>query len=148
VIRDLSEHEVDSLLVRERLIRVAFASPGAPYVITLGYVWSRGAFWGVTSEGRKSRIAAESPRVGLQVDSSLTTGPFGWFSVVGEGRFAWVDAPTDAQAAGATLQTRFGDAPPWWQQEQASRFASGFLRFWCIQPEVLHGRHDEPPRKA
>jgi len=144
-VRDLDRNEIRALLTDERLVRVAFSTANELYVITLGYVYHRDALYGVTSDGRKTRIASEQPRVALQVDSSIRTGPFGWSSVTGEGVFGMVADAGEAADATAALQPRFKDAPEWWRYEQAKRFASGILKVWRIRPERLAGRHDRPP---
>jgi nitroimidazol reductase NimA-like FMN-containing flavoprotein (pyridoxamine 5'-phosphate oxidase superfamily) len=144
-IRELTADEIEVLLRSERLVRVAFANAEELFVTTLGYVWRAGRLYGVTSKGRKTAIAASSPRVAFQIDTSLGTGPYGWRSVAGEGFFSWVTDGNEAREAGAAMQGRFSDAPEWWRREQGARMTGGQLRFWSITPTLLTGRHDESP---
>lgn len=147
-VRSLTAEEIDSVLAQERLVRVAFSDGEELYVVTLGYVWHNRTLYGVSAEGRKSKLAAVRPKVAFQLDSTIRTGPFGWFSVAGEGTFEWVSDLSQARLVAASLQPQFADAPLWWQEEQSQRFAAGLLRYWRIIPSSLSGRHDEPPSDA
>jgi nitroimidazol reductase NimA-like FMN-containing flavoprotein (pyridoxamine 5'-phosphate oxidase superfamily) len=123
-------------LASERIVRVAFDAEGERYLIPLGYVWSEGAICCLTTEGRKTRIAAINPRVAFQVDDSSRGGPFEWKSVTGEGMF---EIAGDALAAARllpALYARFPDTPMWVRKE----FAARKLVVARIRPTVLTGR--------
>jgi nitroimidazol reductase NimA-like FMN-containing flavoprotein (pyridoxamine 5'-phosphate oxidase superfamily) len=143
--REMTEQEIEELLGQERIARVAFSDGAELYVVALGYVWHAGRLWGVSMEGRKSRLAAARSQVAFQIDSTLRAGIYGWQSVAGEGTFEWITDLSEARIAGKALQPTYADAPAWWQGEQAQRFAAGLMRFWRITPSSLAGRYDEPP---
>ena len=105
--KELSRSEADALLRGERVVRIGFEANGERYLVPLGFVWERGALYAMTTRGRKTRLGAASPKVSFQIDTSVTTGPFSWQSVTGEGTFEIVTgrrgARGDPLAAGVTL---------------------------------------------
>jgi len=117
----------------------------AVYLIPLGYVWRLSALYGVTEPGRKTRLAAASPRVAFQVDTAVRTGLFEWESVTGSGSFEMVDDEDEKRAALEELLALAADAPPWWRDEQGPRMASGHLLVWRIRPDRMTGARYIPP---
>jgi len=136
---ELSVDEAIEILAGETLVRVAFHDGGAPYLIPLGYVWLDSALFGVADPGRKTRMAASTPTVAFQVDTSAETGVFEWESATGEGTFQVVVDEAEKRQALAALQPVIAEAPGWWRREQATRMAQGALLVWKITPIRLSG---------
>lgn len=142
--RELNQSEVLACLERERVVRVAFQDEHNAYVIPLRYVFYDGMLWGVAHRGRKLELAAEAPRVGLQVDTTAETGTFAWQSVMGTGSFILVSEAAEARIVGERLSERFADAPSWWREDQAASGREGDLIIWRIEPDTLSGRAEGP----
>lgn len=131
----LTDIEIESVLKRAPLVRVAFIAP-VPYVLTFGFALLNGCLVGQTGEGQKTKLARSDSRVGFQVDTSLDDGVYSWESVRGEGRIAF--SPPDSAVLEAT-RAKFPDAPEWFVQERFAEFADGSARTFSIQPTTLHG---------
>jgi nitroimidazol reductase NimA-like FMN-containing flavoprotein (pyridoxamine 5'-phosphate oxidase superfamily) len=114
--RDLTTAEIDAVLSDERVIRLAFVSGDEHYVVPVFYVWYDDLLCGLTTPGRKTRLAASNANVGFQVDSSAETGPWEWSSVSGQGKWEEVKDPAEFGPFAAQLRERLADAPPWAQQ--------------------------------
>ena len=144
---EIGNKECIRVLARQHLVRVAFLSPEAPYLIPLGYVWLDGALYGVTEAGYKTRLATANPTVAFQVDSALETGLWEWESVTGTGTFALASEQQRAKAL-AALQPMLTEAPDWWRQEQMPRMAAGVLLVWKLTPATMSGCRYVPPSPA
>ncbi len=142
--RELTAREVELVLEKERIVRIAFSAGGEQFVVPVFYVWYEGALCGLTTPGRKTTMAAENPNVAFQVDSTVTTGPWEWASVAGEGTFEHVEDPWEYGAFAATLQARLGDAPAWAVGMLQARFEELGTYAWRIVPRDLHGRAHGP----
>lgn len=137
--RKLTEEECADLLKKEMLIRIAFNDQDFPYVLPFGYVYLDAEIYGITSPGRKTRIAETNPRVGFQIDSSQTTGPWEWRSITGEGQFEMVAREEIQRKAIDALEPLLSQAPDWWQNEIRPAVAAGIVKVWRIQPSRLNG---------
>ena len=65
--REFDGAEVEACLERERVIRIAFAAEGEMYVVPVFYVWHGGALCGLTTPGRKTRMAEADPAVAFHI---------------------------------------------------------------------------------
>jgi nitroimidazol reductase NimA-like FMN-containing flavoprotein (pyridoxamine 5'-phosphate oxidase superfamily) len=107
----LARDDCIRVLISEQLVRVAFCDQESLYLILLGYVWIRSAFYGVADTGRKTEIAKRNPAVAFQVDTAMQTGLWEWESVTGEGDFelvVWRLRPT--HVAGCRYAPAIDDA--------------------------------------
>jgi nitroimidazol reductase NimA-like FMN-containing flavoprotein (pyridoxamine 5'-phosphate oxidase superfamily) len=141
---DLSPAEIERLLAVERVVRLGFDAGGERYLVPLGFVSHQGALYALTTRGRKTRMAAASPAVSFQIDSSARTGVFQWHSVSGEGTFEIVADPAESETAAALLTARFPDMPDWMQAEYAERERRGETVIVRIRPTRLGGRKSGP----
>lgn len=142
--RDLTSEETETVLQKERVIRLAFSSASETFVVPVFYVWKDGSLCGMTTPGRKTRMAAANPRCGFQVDSSATTGPFEWASVSGEGEIELLEDPAEQVAFAPQLGERLADAPPWAQELLQQRFATLGRIGWRLRPTAMSGRAHGP----
>lgn len=144
--RQLTEPEIEQLLLQERVVRLGFSAPGETYLVPVFYVLHEGALCGLTTPGRKSRMGEANPRVAFQVDSSLTGGVFEWRSVTGEGTFEVVRDPAEFGPFAEKFSARLLDAPPWMGPELEARFAAVGMVPWRVRPATITGRtHFAPP---
>ena len=141
---EMSRQEIDRLLDVERVVRVGFHAKGEHYLVPLGYVRRRDALYAMTTRGRKTLMAAESPGVSFQIDTSATTGPFSWQSASGEGTFEIVTDSAEIDEVSALLVARFPDMPEWMQVEYAEKQQQGEVVFVRIRPAQLAGRKSGP----
>jgi nitroimidazol reductase NimA-like FMN-containing flavoprotein (pyridoxamine 5'-phosphate oxidase superfamily) len=109
-------------------------------LIPLGYVWLQSALYGVTTEGRKTRLAKINPNVAFQVDTSHETGLWEWQGVTGEGTFGIVGGEEERQQVFVALEPLIAEAPAWWRRELGPRLASGAFLVWRLNPTRVSGR--------
>ena len=81
--RDLDEEDVDALLARNHIGRIAYSFHNRVDIEPLSYVFADGAIYMRTSPGSKLETLAHSPWVAFEVDE--VEGPFDWRSVVAHG---------------------------------------------------------------
>ncbi len=146
--RDLSQTEIEQLLASERVLRLALHAAGEHYLVPLGYVWLDGFIWVVSTEGRKTRLAAMNPDVAFQVDTSARTGVFEWRSVTGEGSIQAVTDAAEIERIRPALFGRFPDMPEWMAVEYERRGRHGLLRWFRIKPARMSGRWAGQPDPA
>jgi nitroimidazol reductase NimA-like FMN-containing flavoprotein (pyridoxamine 5'-phosphate oxidase superfamily) len=142
--RDLNNEEIESVLAAQRVVRLGFVAGDEHYVVPVFYTWYQGALCGLTTPGRKTRLAAANPTVAFQVDSSAETGPWEWSSVSGQGAWEEVPNPAGFGPFAAQLRERLADAPPWAQQLLQERFAKIGMVPWRLRPTAMSGRTHEP----
>jgi len=142
--RDLTPQEIELVLEKERVIRIAFSSGDDHFVVPVFFVFSKGALCGLTVPGRKTRLGEAQPVVGFQVDSTAATGPWEWASVSGQGTFARVAEPAEFGPFAASLGAKLSDAPEWAQQLLQQRFADLGMYPWRITIDTLSGRAHGP----
>lgn len=138
--RPLTDEEIETVLRRERVVRIAFSDVAGAYVVPLFYCWLDGALHGITTPGRKLDLGAADASVGFQLDSTPSTGPWEWASVAGTGQFAAIDDPAELAAVEMRLNDVYADAPPWVEDELRQRFAERGRAGWRIRPAAVHGR--------
>lgn len=141
---DLTPDQVDLVLEKERIVRIAFHAGDEHFLVPVFYTWFEGALCGLTTPGRKTRLGEANPAVAFQVDSSVVTGPWEWASVSGQGRWEHVADPLEFGPFAVQLQARLKDAPEWAAALLQERFARLGMYAWRITPAALSGRAHGP----
>ena len=142
--REFDRTDIETTLAAERVIRIAFHAGDEHYLVPVFYVWHEGALCGLTTPGRKTRLAMVNPAVAFQVDSTATTGPYAWSSVSGSGTWQVVENPAEFGPFARALGAKLTDAPTWAQSMLNQRFATLGMVAWRIRPETMSGRaHEE-----
>jgi nitroimidazol reductase NimA-like FMN-containing flavoprotein (pyridoxamine 5'-phosphate oxidase superfamily) len=83
--RDLSEDEIEALLKRNHVGRIAFSFHDQPDVRPVHYVFENGWLFGRTSLGNKLETLRHNQWVAFEVDE--VEGPFDWQSAIVRGGF-------------------------------------------------------------
>lgn len=141
--QDLSLQEIEIVLEKERVIRIAFSSEGEQFLVPVFYVAHEGALCGLTTPGRKTRLGEANATVGFQIDSTFVTGPWEWASVSGQGTFERIP-PAEMGPVAAKMQMKLTDAPEWAAKMLQDRFARLGIYAWRIRPTELSGRAHGP----
>ncbi|MEO6398279.1 MAG: pyridoxamine 5'-phosphate oxidase family protein [Tepidiformaceae bacterium] len=139
-LRDLTGEEITAALESERLVRVAFSAGTELFLVPMFYAWFEGALCGLTTPGRKTRLAESNPAVAFQVDSTVTTGIWEWTSVTGEGPWEVVASPREFGPFAAKLGERLADQPGWTRETLQARFRDLGMVAWRIRPTTLGGK--------
>jgi nitroimidazol reductase NimA-like FMN-containing flavoprotein (pyridoxamine 5'-phosphate oxidase superfamily) len=85
--RELSRGEIEEFLRRQRIARLGCNADGMTYVVPLIYAYEDGGVVAVTTEGRKTAMLRENPRVCVEVDEYDTDGRGSWRSVIAYGTY-------------------------------------------------------------
>lgn len=85
--RELSRAEIDDFLRGQRIARLACQAGGEAYIVPLIYAYDDGAVVAVTTEGRKTAMLRENPRVCVEVDEYDADGKGSWRSVIAYGTY-------------------------------------------------------------
>jgi len=85
--RELSLSEIDEFLRGQRIARLGCHGAGTTYVVPLIYAYENGAVVAVTTEGRKTAMLRENPRVCVEVDEYDADGKGSWRSVIAHGTY-------------------------------------------------------------
>ncbi|HZT94323.1 MAG TPA: pyridoxamine 5'-phosphate oxidase family protein [Gaiellaceae bacterium] len=85
--RELSRDEIDEFLRGQRIARLGCHAEGLTYVVPLIYAYEDDAVVAVTTEGRKTAMLRQNPRVCVEVDEYDADGRGSWRSVIAQGRF-------------------------------------------------------------
>ena len=85
--RELSRGEIDEFLRSQRIARLGCHADGVTYVVPLIYAYEDDAVVAVTTEGRKTTMLRENPRVCVEVDEYDADGKGSWRSVIGYGTY-------------------------------------------------------------
>lgn len=104
--RELSRAEIDEFLRGQRIARLGCHAAEETYVVPLIYAYEDNAVVAVTTEGRKTAMLRENPRVCVEVDEYDTDGRGSWRSVIAFGRCEEL-AGSAIEAALALLRERF-----------------------------------------
>lgn len=142
--QDLTPQEIELVLDKERVIRIGFSAGDEQFLVPVFYVFFDGALCGLTTPGRKTRLAETNPAVSFQVDSTFVTGPWEWASVSGQGTFARVVERSEFACFAGKLQLKLGDAPDWAALMLQDRFAQLGLYAWRIEMTSVSGRAHGP----
>lgn len=104
--RELSPGEIAEFLRDQRIARLGCHADGETYVVPLIYAYEDGAVVAVTTEGRKTAMLRENPRVCVEVDSYDTDGKGSWRSVIAHGTYEEL-AGDEIEPALALMRERF-----------------------------------------
>jgi uncharacterized protein len=104
--RELSLSEIDDFLRAQRIARLGCHSDGVTYVVPLIYAYEDGAVVAVTTEGRKTAMLRDNPRVCVEVDEYDADGKGSWRSVIAHGTYEEL-AGDAVEPALALLRERF-----------------------------------------
>jgi uncharacterized protein len=85
--RELSRGEIEEFLRGQRIARLGCHAAGVTYVVPLIYAYEDGAVVAVTTEGRKTAMLRENPRVCVEIDEYDTDGKGSWRSVIAYGTY-------------------------------------------------------------
>jgi uncharacterized protein len=107
--RELSRAEIDDFLRGQRIARLGCSAGDRTYVVPLIYAYEDGAVVAVTTEGRKTAMLRENPRVCVEVDEYDSDGRGSWRSVIAYGTYDEL-AGDDIEPALALLRERFSRA--------------------------------------
>ena len=104
--RELSRSEIEEFLCGQRVARLGCHSDGITYVVPLIYAYGEGAIVAVTTEGRKTAMLRENPRVCVEIDEYDTDGRGSWRSVIAHGNYEELSGEA-VEPALALLRERF-----------------------------------------
>jgi nitroimidazol reductase NimA-like FMN-containing flavoprotein (pyridoxamine 5'-phosphate oxidase superfamily) len=104
--RELSRAEIDEFLRGQRIARLGCHADGATYVVPLIYAYEDHAVVAVTTEGRKTAMLRDNPRVCVEVDEYDEDGRGSWRSVIAYGSYEEL-AGDAIEPALALLRERF-----------------------------------------
>ncbi len=96
IFRELSRGEIEAMLLRNRVGRLAFSLHDRVDVQPIHYIYERGWLYGRTSEGDKISILKHNQWVAFEVDE--VTDLFDWRSIVIHGSF-WIMHPRGSPRA-------------------------------------------------
>lgn len=97
----LGPDEIDALLHRHRVGRLACTANDRPYVVPITYAYDGGCIYAYSGPGRKIETMREQPLVCFEVDE--VEGDSEWRSVVVEGRYEEVTDESGKRLALALL---------------------------------------------
>lgn len=143
-----SRDEIDAILLRERILRVAFAADNEPYVVPLsyGYDQKRGSLYMHTAAvGRKLEFIARNPRVCFEVEGPVSLRPadkacawgLDYECVIGYGRVSEAVEPEEkAHAFACLMRQQTGVCTTWtFVAEELSA-----TRVWALLIESVTGK--------
>jgi len=108
MIDELHPDEIEAVLRRHHVGRLACVVDGQPYIVPITYAFADGTVYGHTQPGRKLEALRADPRVGFEVDERW--GADTWRSVVAEGIFEEVTDERERREALARLGGTYPDA--------------------------------------
>jgi nitroimidazol reductase NimA-like FMN-containing flavoprotein (pyridoxamine 5'-phosphate oxidase superfamily) len=85
--RELSSREIDEFLRSQRIARLGCHADGVTYVVPLIYAYEDESVIAVTTEGRKTTMLRENPRVCVEVDEYDSDRTGSWRSVIAHGTY-------------------------------------------------------------
>ena len=96
IFREMSRDEIESMLLRNRVGRLAFSLHDRVDIQPIHYIYERGWLYGRTSEGDKITALKHNQWVAFEVDE--VTDLFDWRSIVIHGSF-WIMHPRGSPRA-------------------------------------------------
>jgi uncharacterized protein len=96
IFRDLSRDEIEAMLLRNRVGRLAFSRHDRVDIQPIHFIYERGWLYGRTSEGEKISTLTQNQWVAFEVDE--VTDLFDWRSLVIHGSF-WIMHPRGSPRA-------------------------------------------------
>lgn len=103
--RNLKRHEMEALLARHHVGRLAFAFQGRVDIEPIHYVFHEGALYGRTTFGTKLTVLMHHPWVAFEVDE--IRGPLDWQSVVVKGT-VYFPEPGDSEQLRTAYESAVG----------------------------------------
>ncbi len=97
----LAPDEIEALLSRNRIGRLAVCTASFPYVVPVSIVYDGQVVYGFSGPGRKIEIMRSQPNVTLLVDEIRS--PNQWESVIVEGIYEELTGASDRRQGMATL---------------------------------------------
>jgi nitroimidazol reductase NimA-like FMN-containing flavoprotein (pyridoxamine 5'-phosphate oxidase superfamily) len=147
--REIKSHrEIDEILLRERVLRLALAANDEPYVVPLSYGYDpekRSLYLHTAVSGRKLEFIASNPRACFEVEGSASLRPadnacawgVSYESLIGYGTLTEVLEPDEkADALQCLMRQQTGAAPAW-------GFSPDYLRatrVWRLAIESVTGK--------
>ena len=107
--RELSHGEIEEFLRGQRIARLGCHADGVTYVVPLIYAYDDGAVVAVTTEGRKTAMLRENPRVCVEIDEYDADGKGSWRSVIAHGTYEELSGDA-IEPALALMRERFARA--------------------------------------
>ena len=95
IFRDLGQAEIEQILARNHVGRIAFSLHDRVDIEPIGYVFDSSWIYGRTSHGTKLLTIAHHRWVAFEVDE--VKGMFDWLSVVVKGGFYLIDPDTSTR---------------------------------------------------
>jgi nitroimidazol reductase NimA-like FMN-containing flavoprotein (pyridoxamine 5'-phosphate oxidase superfamily) len=108
MIHELHPDEIESVLHRHQVGRLACVLAGEPYLVPITYAYQDGCIYGHTPPGQKLDAMRAEPRVSFEVDERWESDT--WRSVVARGVFEELTSENDRDAALAALHGAYPDA--------------------------------------
>ena len=108
MIDELHPDEIESVLHRHHVGRLATVVGGQPYLVPITYAYHDGLIYGHTMPGQKLEAMRTEPRVAFEVDERWESDT--WRSVVVQGVFEELSTEADRAAALAQLHGAYPDA--------------------------------------
>jgi uncharacterized protein len=105
-VRELSRDEIEEFLRGQRIARLGCHAGGETYVVPVIYAYEDGALVTVTTEGRKTAMLRENPRLCVEVDEYDADGRGSWRSVIAYGSSEEL-AGDEIESALSLLRGRF-----------------------------------------
>ena len=105
----LSRAESEEFLRGQRIARLGCHAGDEAYIVPLIYAYEDGVVVAVTTEGRKTAMLRENPRVCVEVDSYDVDGRGSWRSVIAYGTYEEL-AGDAIEPALSLLRERFARA--------------------------------------
>lgn len=134
VIGILSTTEIEALLKRNRIGRLAMSIGSQPYVLPVSYRYDGTAVYGFSGPGRKIEIIRQQPNVALLVDEIQS--PASWKSVLLEGVIEELCEADDRRQAVSQLSSNGTAILP-----RGMSVDSG-LMLYRIRPTLKSGRFE------
>ena len=97
MIGTLSADEIEAMLRRHRMGRIACSANDRPYVVPINYAYDGAHIYAYSTLGRKIDVMREQPLVCFEIDE--IDAPASWRSVVAEGRYEEIVDEEERDAA-------------------------------------------------
>ncbi|MEZ4498703.1 MAG: pyridoxamine 5'-phosphate oxidase family protein [Thermomicrobiales bacterium] len=134
VIGILSDSEMESILSRNRVGRLAMCNESTPYVVPISYRYDGQSILAFSGPGQKIEIMRSQPRVALLVDEIVSQSS--WKSVLVEGVYQEITDVVEREQAVAVLSSNGAPILP---SGMAREVGLIFLR---IIPSMRSGRFE------
>jgi hypothetical protein len=108
MINELHPDEIEAVLHRHHVGRLACLVAGEPYLVPITYAYRDSVLYGHTMPGQKLDAMRAEPRVAFEVDERWESDT--WRSVVVRGVFEELTAEDERRAASAALHGAYPDA--------------------------------------